>query len=92
MSEELLKKLREQLPPDCFEINNETLATYYDYHRVSSGRTKADQGVIDGYVADVISEKIGYPVRIVPGKHVGYGQPGYFVINFVRVEPAAVQK
>ncbi|MBI5654852.1 hypothetical protein HZC53_04350 [Candidatus Uhrbacteria bacterium] len=92
MSEELLKKLREQLSSDCFEINNETSATYHDYRGVSIGKTKADQAVIDGYVAEVISKMIGYPVRLVLEGRAGYGQPGQYEINFVRASPATDRK
>lgn len=86
---EFLDKLRELLPPDCITINGEGLAVYFDWHGVTFGKTMEEQAVADKYVADVIAEKVGYPVRITLEEHAGNG---HFAVSFERAAPAADQK
>ncbi|MDQ7815291.1 MAG: hypothetical protein RDU25_05830 [Patescibacteria group bacterium] len=85
MRDELLQKLQEELPPDCFDIREEGLATYYDHLGVSFGENAEEQAVINQYIVRMIAEKAGSPITVVQEHHAGNG---HFSVTFVRNKTA----
>lgn len=62
---DLEQELREKLPSAEIDVNVETgLASYYDYHGVTFRDEDREQRYADGYVARIISEKAGFPIRV----------------------------
>ena len=70
----LEQELREKLPPKELRIDTEKcIAHYYDYHGVTFCETHEELKVINQYVADAISDKLGYKVVITEKHHSGNG-------------------
>lgn len=61
----LEKELREKLPPETINVDLETgLANYYDFYGVTFRDKDSEQRYVNEYVARIISEKAGFPIRI----------------------------
>ena len=61
----LEEELREKLPPNQIKVDLETgVATYYDYHGVTFRDRKEEQAYARDYVARIIAEKAGFPIRV----------------------------
>lgn len=64
--ENLEQELREQLPAKAIRVDIEQgIASYYDFHGVTFREESGEQHYANGYVARVISEKAGFPIKVV---------------------------
>lgn len=72
-----LQQLQKFLPAASILVSG-NVATYYDFHGVTFCRAH-EQSIVEAYVTDVITQKVGRPIRVIDWSD---SNNGHFCVRF----------